>query len=304
MKILLAGGTGFIGRELLRALLKERHYVILLSRKAHVTFGIENFFVETVWWDGKSIDPHKTDLSSIDVIINLGGASIADKRWTRKQKKLILESRIESTRALVELVSKLDDKPKTFISASAIGYYGDVRDKVIDESAAKGSGFLSDVCELWEQEAAKVRDYGVKLTTIRTGIVLGADGGVLKKMYPIFKRNFGAILGSGDQGFSWIHLDDVLEAILFIMKNKIEGVVNLTAPNPVDMKEFSYTLAKVMNKKCRIKIPPLLLKLGLGELAETILNSQKVIPQVLMNKGFPFKYRKLEAALEAIVSGR
>ena len=302
MKILLAGGTGFIGRELLRRLLKERHYVILLSRNAHITFGMENFFVETVWWDGKSIKPDKTDLSSLDAIINLGGAGIADKRWTKKQKKLIVESRIESTRALVELASKLDPKPKHFLNASAIGYYGDVSGKAIDESASKGEGFLADVCELWENEAKKVTEYGVKFTAFRIGIVLGSKGGMLKKMVPIFKKNLGAVLGSGEQVISWIHLEDLLNAMIFVLNKRIEGVVNLTSLNSVNMKEFSFTLAEVLKRKCVFTIPPYFLKLVLGELSETILTGQQVVPKILLDNNFIFKYDKLEKALADIKS--
>jgi uncharacterized protein len=304
MKILLAGGTGFIGRELLRELLRERHYVTLLSRRAHIKFDLENFFVETVWWDGKSIRPDKTDLSSIDAVINLSGAGIADKRWTKKRKKWIIESRIESTGALVELISKLDRKPKRFLNASAIGYYGDVPEKTIDESAPKGAGFLSDVCEQWENEAKKVTEYGVKFTSFRIGMVLGAKGGILKKMYPIFKKNLGAVLGSGNQGFSWIHFEDLLRAMTFVLEKEIEGPVNLTAPNPVNMREFSYSLAKVLDKKCIFNIPPFFLKLALGELSQSILTGQRVIPKVLMDNNFVFRYNELEKALSAIESER
>jgi len=302
MKILLSGGTGFIGRELLRQLLKERHYVIVLSRKAHVTFGIENFFVETVWWDGKKIDHTKVDLESLDAIINLSGESIAGKRWSKKQKQNIIDSRIESTRAIIELTEKLTNKPKFLINASAVGYYGDVSDKKIDETNPKGTGFLSDVCEKWENEAKKNVDLGVELTIIRIGVVLGERGGALKKMIPLFRANLGAVLGSGNQGFSWIHLDDLVRAIIFILNKKISGVVNLTSPNPVDNREFSNVLAKTLGKKCMFSVPSIAMKILLGEMSQTLLEGQKVIPQILLNNSFQFRFGEIETALKSIIT--
>jgi len=300
MKILIAGGTGFIGRELLRKLLRERHDLIVLSRSAHVTFGVENFFVETVWWDGKSVNLSKINLEGIDIIINLSGESIAGKRWTNKRKKEIIKSRIEPVKALVELTSKLEKKPKMFICMSAVGYYGDVPFGEVDESTPKGRGFLSDVCELWESEAQKIEAYGVELAICRLGVVLGKRGGMIKKLYPVFNRNLGALFGSGGQGFSWIHYEDVVNAINFIVKNKLTGKINITSPNPVSMKEFSNAFAAVLGKKCFLKIPEFPLKIALGEMSETILEGQRAVPKILISHNFSFKYDKIYKALLAV----
>lgn len=300
MKILVCGATGFIGRELIRELVRLRYNVIVLSRKAHIEFGIENVFVQTVWWDGIKIDHTKFNSNNIDVIINLSGESIASKRWSKKQKIKIVESRVRSTSAIIDFISKLENKPKLLVNASAIGYYGNVSDKVIYEDFPKGKGFLPDVCEKWENEAKKALKYNVKVAICRFGLVLGENGGVVKKIYPVFKNYLGAVIGSGKQTISWIHLEDLVRAIIFIINNNISNIINFVSPEPISAEKFYKSFANSLKRPCFFKIPSFVIKLLFGQMSQTLLEGQNVFPKVLLDNNFDFKYKNINSAFTEI----
>ena len=300
MKILVSGATGFIGRELIRELVRLRHNVIVLSRKAHIEFGIENVFVQSVWWDGIKIDHTKFNTNNIDVIINLSGESIASKRWSKKQKIKIIDSRVKSTKALIDFISKIENKPKLLINASAIGYYGNANDKLIFENFPKGNGFLPDVCEQWENEAKKALKYNVQVAICRFGLVLGENGGVIRKIYPIFKNYFGAVIGSGKQIISWIHLEDLIRAIIFIIDNNISNIINFVSPEPINAEIFYKTFANSLKRPCFFKIPSFVIKLLFGQMSQTLLEGQKVFPKVLLDNNFDFKYKNINSAFSEI----
>ncbi len=234
-------------------------------------------------------------------MINLTGESLAGKPWTEKQKEKILNSRIKTTSTIVEAINRLETKPEVFIQASAIGYYGSRGNDTLGENNSPGDGFLSEVTERWEEEAKKV-DNTVRLVLLRTGIVLGPDGGALQPMARPFKFGFGGHIGSGKQWFSWIHLDDEVRAIQFLLENRdARGPYNLTAPDPVRMKTFSKELGRVLKRPSWFHVPAFLIKLFMGQMGEEmLLVSQKVHPDKLLEDGFKFQFSELRMALTNI----
>jgi hypothetical protein len=296
--IVVAGGTGFIGRHLTRSLVAKGHTVTLLTR--HPTLDKEQK-IRQVEWDGHHEGRWCEELKSAEAVINLSGASIS-KRWTTRDKGEIIQSRLQPTRTLIQAMKRLESRPKVLINASAIGYYGDLPEGEVTESGIKGSGFLADLCELWEQEARKAEELGLRVVTLRTGIVLGSGGGALGKMLPPFKFFLGGPLGSGRQWFSWIHQEDETGAILFCLENdSIKGPVNLTASNPVTMAHFCRELGRTLHRPCWAPVPSFVLRLLLGEMSEMLLTGQRVIPQKLTRAGYRFRYPLLKEALQSIV---
>lgn len=282
-KIIGTGLSGLVGKPLCEAL-KSRYDVMKLSRI----------------WDNGKINPSNWDaeLNGAEAVINLSGENIAGKRWTAKQKEELRNSRIQTTRELVKAIAQAHPKPKVFLSGSAIGYYGARDEARVGEASAKGSGFLPDLCEEWEREALKASAYGVRVVLLRTGIVLAKNGGALAKMSPPFKMFIGGPLGSGKQFMSWIHIDDEVNAIIKCLEDeRLKGPVNLTAPNAVSNKEFSKILAKTLHRPCLAPVPPIALKLLLGEMSEMLLTGQNVYPQALIDAGYQFKYPELATAL-------
>lgn len=306
MKILITGATGFIGTPLTHALLKKGHSVSALSRdavraKAKLERGIEPALasrLETHAWNAESELPSAAALSGIDAVIHLAGESVAGSRWSEAAKKRIRESRTKSTRNLVSSLATLTHKPTVFVGASAIGFYGDQKEKALTEDSPLGSGFLASVCQDWETEAAKV-DCGRKVT-IRIGLVLGPNGGALEKMLPVFKLGGGGKLGHGDQWMSWIALDDLVTMFVTAIENpKWQGIYNGTAPEPVRNSEFTTTLGKVLHRPTVFAVPSFALRLTFGEMAdETLLASQKILPKRVRETGFHFQYPDLKSALE------
>lgn len=304
MKILLAGATGFIGQSLITALIKEGHSIIVLTRRVPGDRSLDLSPKATVLqWDGKSVGDWAQKADGVDAIINLSGEGIADKRWTPERKKALADSRLQSTRAIVNFIKKATRKPVTYMNASAVGYYGNVPLGNVLENAPRGTGFLAELCEQWENEAKVAEGLGVRTVLLRTGIVLERGGGAIEKMLLPFKFFVGGPLGSGNQGFPWIHREDEIGAMLFLLQNpKISGPVNLTAPNPVTMKEFCATLGKVMHRPSWAPVPAFMLRFLLGEMADMLLEGQKVVPQKLIAAGYSFKYPHLEEALKAILN--
>ncbi len=302
IKVLVFGGTGFIGERLINLLTKMQYEVVIMTRnveKAKAKFGDNIQFCK---WSNlfiKSCD----ELNNIDVIINLTGESIGSGRWTKTKKEEILNSRINATRAIVDAIENKVFKPKTLINASAVGYYGPQDDKKITEEHPSGQDFLADVCTAWEQEARKVEAFGLRVVIIRIGIVLGDSGGTLKQMALPYKFYLGGPIGSGKQWISWIHIDDLINIINTSINNEqIEGSVNATAPNPVTMNEFSKTLGKTLNKPSIFKVPTFIIRLILGEMSDIIINGQRVIPKKLIEAEYEYKYPILSKALKEIYS--
>lgn len=299
MRFLITGGTGLIGSKLVKKLLEQNHKITVLSRKPSTSVRI---LLST------SILPIK-DLSSIgvnthfDVIINLSGAPILERRCNNKYKKVLLNSRVSITKELVKLVKRLKTKPKYFISASAIGYYGTNNiTSVIDETARCGNGFIASLCSRWEQQAQEMKNLGVHTYILRIPPVLAKNGGMIQKLLPWFSLNLGFIIGNGKQLFPWIHLDDLLDAIEFFYKNNIEdGTYNVVAPEIADNRQFAKALAKRLNKIIFLRIPAFFFKLLLGDSAGILINGQKISSIKLISTGFTFKYDALTVALQDIL---
>jgi hypothetical protein len=233
--------------------------------------------------------------------VNLAGQSIAENRWTEKEKQEILDSRRLGTQKIVEAISQANPKPKVLINASAIGYYGTSETATFDETSPAGNDFLAEVCKVWEAEAQNVKDLGVRLVILRLGIVLG-DGGALAKMLPAFKMFVGGPLGTGKQWFSWIHRDDLVNLIIEALNRPdMEGVFNATAPNPVRMSEFCQVVGEVLNRPSWLPVPGFVPELLLGEGAQVVLQGQQVLPKRATNQGFEYQYPTVKQALADIL---
>jgi hypothetical protein len=303
MKIVIAGGSGFLGSALLRKLVEARHSVILLSRAPDSVRTKLPPSVQIEQWDAASVGGWAAHIEQADAVINLTGESIAGKRWTAKQKARILSSRINSTRAIVEAIGKAPKKPKALVNQSAVGYYGNVVYGEVTEDHPRGLDFLSDVAEKWEKEALKAEAFGVRVVLPRTGIVLDKSAGALQKMLVPFKLYFGGPLGSGHQWFPWIHLEDEIGALIFAAENhNLRGPVNFAASDSVTMKQFCQALGKAMNRPSWAPVPGFALKILLGEMAESLLlGGQKIVPAKLLEAGYKFHFPKLDEALQNIL---
>ncbi|MBR9885455.1 MAG: TIGR01777 family protein [Oceanospirillales bacterium] len=295
MRVLITGGTGFIGRQLVKALLTRGDSVGVLSRRpesAQLDSRVQ------LYSELPQVQGH------VDAVVNLAGAPIADRRWSEKRKALLMESRITLTEQLVEWMRGAVQPPAVLISGSAIGYYGSQGDRELDEKAATKGGFAHDLCALWEAQAMKAAEFGVRVCCIRTGVVLGPGGGALAKMLPAFRLGLGGAMGTGRQWMAWIHRDDEVAAILHLLDhNTLSGAFNLTAPSPVTNEEFSKTLASVLNRPAFFRVPAVVLELMMGEASELVLKGQRVVPTRLLESGFRFRYTSLKEALTQVVKG-
>lgn len=297
-KILITGGTGFIGKYLSEQLLKQGHYLTIITRSPGRFSEEQAKNMKYVGWDDDLVEV----VNSCDYIINLAGESLFGQRWTNEVKSSIYDSRILTTRKLVALIEKAENKPELFISASAVGIYGDSEDRLLDEATPAGTDFLAEVCKDWEIEAVKASKYGVRVAIPRIGIVLEENGGVIEKMYLPFKLFVGGPIGSGKQYVPWVHMTDLCSAILFPMTNsELTGPYNACSPEPQSMDVLADTLGKVMNRPSFFKVPESLLKLILGEAAQPVLGSLRVQPKVLQISGFTFEFEDLEEALADIL---
>ncbi len=301
MKIVIIGATGFIGSRLFSFLDKEEYDLTVVSRdveRAREELGDHAEFCE---WDGESGTSLDRILKDTWAVINLAGESLASGRWTEKRKEQILNSRTETVQAVVDAINRAERKPEVYIQASAIGYYGSDSKKTFTENDAPGHNFLAQVSQKWEEATAGLHP-DVRLVLIRTGIVIGADGGALQQMARPFKFGIGGYIGSGKQWFSWIHIDDEIRAIQFFLENKdTQGAYNLVAPNPVRMKTFARELGKVMHRPSWFPVPGFAIKALMGQMGnEMLLASQKVSPQRLDEAGFSFHFEEVRPALTNI----
>jgi len=299
MKILITGGTGFVGTQLTTRLIQEGNEVTILTRSRK---GTEKVTPGILYLQGDPTQkgPWQEAIQSHDAVINLAGASIFAK-WTEEYKKAIRESRVSTTRNIVEGMPSHPPKPFTLFSTSAVGYYGFCGDEELTEESPHGEDFLARMAVEWEGEALKAKDKGARVVITRFGIVLGEKGGALSQMIPLFKKYIGGPIGSGRQWFSWVHINDLAEAFAFLMKHpEISGPVNLCAPNPVRNKDLAKALGKVLNRPSFMPAPGFLVKLVLGEFGSVILEGQRVIPRMLLQNGFVFKYPDIYTALQSI----
>lgn len=301
MSLLVTGATGFVGRRLLAQTDAQRVLAIARdSKRAKATLG-DNVDRVIEW---KSVDA-ELDLTGeatpIDQVVNLMGESIAEGRWTDAKKKRIHDSRILGTRRLVDSLIETGHPPKVFVSASAIGIYGDSGERVVEENGQLDVRFTGTICQDWEAEALRLAEFGTRVVCLRIGIVLGEGGGALEKMLPIFRMGVGGRLGSGQQWIAWIHVDDLVAMIDWCLASDVEGPVNATAPNPVRNKEFTKQLAAAVRRPAILPVPWFALRLALGEFANTLFFSQRVVPAVAMENGFKFTYPDVKSAIEEVV---
>ncbi|WP_027722909.1 TIGR01777 family oxidoreductase [Maridesulfovibrio zosterae] len=300
MRVVILGGTGFIGRNLSIQLVSKGYQVVSLTRSSRPSkiSGVRN-----VVWDGKSSSGWQEYADGATAIVNLAGEGIASGRWSESKKKSIESSRLLAGQAVCEAIAKADKKPKVLIQGSAIGYYGPRGAEPVDESSDQVPSFLSEVARKWEESTLPVENHAVRRCIIRTAMVLGR-GGALSKMVPPFKFGLGSYLGDGHQGVSWIHIDDEVRAIIFLIENHTcKGVFNLSSINPVTSNKFNNTLARVIGKPVRIRVPGFIIKLMLGQMAEEVLLcGQFVLPEKLIAAGFHFNYLDIEDALMSLLN--
>lgn len=303
MRIIISGGSGFIGQVLTENLVKDNHEVDIISRRPerlkHLPEGVKTF-----GWDERSLVKH---LTGADAVIHLAGVSLAGEnplriRWTAKRKKQILESRLRSGEMISKAIESVEEKPKVFIQSSAVGYYGPSEDEIVDETFPNGDDFLAGVCQQWEDSTRPVEAMGVRRAVIRTGLVFSSRGGIL----PLFKLPFmlfvGGRIGSGQQYLSWIHIVDVVKGIRFLIGNEqARGVYNLTSPNPLKNADFAKQLGRAMRRPAFVPVPAFALKLVLGETSTLALDGQRVVPKRLVEAGFDFAYKTLEEALPSLL---
>jgi uncharacterized protein (TIGR01777 family) len=294
--VVIAGATGLIGSALVPRLEARGHKVIRLVRR-EPRAGEHR-------WDPRAGRLDRSVIAGAHAVINLAGAGIGDHRWTDRYKRELLESRTATTALLARTIGELgDDRPSIFVSASAVGFYGDRGDERLDESSAVGSGFLADLCERWEAATRSASDAGTRVAMLRTGVVLAGQGGALGKQLLLFKLGLGATMGSGRQWLSWIAIDDHVAAVCHVLDHDISGPVNLTAPTPVTNREFTRTLASVLRRPHFLRVPAVAPRLALGrEFADHLLfYSQRVEPRALTGAGFQFSHPTLEGALRAVL---
>lgn len=297
MKILITGATGLVGKALQKSFAEKGHEMLLASRSEpkapnQIQWTVEDGFAE----------PER--LEGIDAVVHLAGESVSGLRWTDEKKKAIRDSRVLGTRSVVEAISKLKDRPKVLVAASAIGFYGERGDEEVNESSTAGHGFLADVAREWEAEARRAEDAGVRTVLLRTGMVLSKDGGALATMLLPFKMGVGGVVGSGKQWMSWISLDDHVAVINYVIENEnIRGAVNAVSPQPVTNEEFTKAMGDVLYRPTFIPLPEFAVSMLMGEMGDALLlTSTKVLPKRLLDAGFEFDHRELKPALEHAIA--
>lgn len=300
MRVLVTGATGLIGRELCRELAGEGHEIFFLSRRpdpAKVFAGAKGFR-----WDAEAELPPSEAFSGVDAVVHLAGEPIAASRWTNEQKRRIRDSRVKGTQNLVDRMAKLEIRPQVLVSGSAVGYYGSRGDEQLDESSKPGKGFLPEICIEWEAEAERAREFGVRVVLARTGVVLEKEGGALGKMLTPFKLGLGGKLGDGEQWFPWIHMDDIVGILRHsLINDQVNGPINGAAPGTVTNADFTKELAAALNRPTFFPVPEFALQILMGEMAEVVLNSQRVVPKAALDTGYKFKYPNLRPALESLL---
>jgi uncharacterized protein (TIGR01777 family) len=298
MRTLVTGATGFIGRRLVGAL----DGAVVLGRDPARMTALFGDAVRAHAWDATKGPPPPEAFADVEAIVHLAGDPIAEGRWSAEKKARLRDSRVLGTRHLVDGLRASSARPRVLVSASAIGYYGERGDDELDERAPAGSDFLAELCRDWEAEAGQARALGVRVATVRLGILLGEGGGALEKMLPPFRLGVGGRLGNGQQWMSWIHLDDAVGLLLHALRDeRVDGAMNGVAPHPVRNREFTHTLAKVLRRPAVLPVPAAALRLLFGEFASFLLGSQRVLPREAERTGYAFRHPQLEGALRAVI---
>jgi uncharacterized protein len=301
-KIIITGATGSIGRNLVQELSARGDEVIVFTRnpeKAKKKIANAGKYVK---WEYENTAAWMHEMRGADIVVHLAGANLGAKRWNEDYKKLAYDSRIVSTRNLVEAIKRTEQKPKAFICSSAVGIYGNRFDEVLNENSTSGNDFMANICKDWEKEAEKVEQYGLRRVSIRTGLVMQKDEGVLKKMILPFRLFIGGPLGSGRQWFPWIHIDDIVGIYLHAIDNdNVSGATNGTSPGIVTMKEFAKTLGKILKRPSLFPVPKFAMKIAAGEIAEYAVMSQRTSVEKILHSGYKFKFENLEEALKDLL---
>ncbi|MFG2362403.1 TIGR01777 family oxidoreductase [Streptomyces mirabilis] len=292
-RIAIAGASGLIGSALTRSLTADGHEVVRLVRRAPRG-------KDEVRWDPDGQRMDAAGLAGCAAVVNLAGAGVASRRWTEAYKRKILDSRVRGTATLAAAVAALDERPRVFVNGSAIGFYGETGDRVVDESAPPGEGFLPSVCVAWEGAAEPAREAGVRTVFARTGLVVAREGGAWGKLFPLFRAGLGGRMGDGRQYWSYISLHDEVAAIRHLIDtSSLSGPVNLTAPTPLTNREITEAMGRVLHRPTVFPTPAPLLRLALGDMSGDILGSQRVHPTRLLSSGFTFTFPTIEGALRA-----
>lgn len=298
MKIVIAGGSGLVGRSLTRRLASEGHAVSVLSRKGPAP---EEAALQL--WDGRGDGAWRASLEGADAVVNLCGEGVAEGLWSAARRHVLTDSRLEPTRALVSAVSRAGLKPKVLVNASAVGYYGDRGAEPLTEQSPCGRGFLAELCAHWEEEALEAQALGTRTVLLRIGVVLSARGGALARMLPLFRLGLGGRLGAGTQWFPWIHIDDLTGIILSSLENaSLQGPLNAVSPEPADNARFTAALGKALGRPTLFPVPAFLLRLLLGELSGLLLGSQKAEPRAALAAGCRFRHPSIEEALADLLA--
>ncbi len=302
MKVVCAGGTGFVGAGLIPSLLEQGHSIVLLTRQQVNAGSPGNPRVRTVSWNGRDEGPWMSEVDGAGAVINFAGEPLDRKRWTPNQKALIISSRVSATRAIVKAIGTASLKPGILVSASGVGIYGDTGNALVTEKSPPGTGLLAETCIRWEAEAWAAEKHGVRTVVLRSGPALGEAGGALPRMILAFKLYGGGPLGPGNQWFPWVHRDDLVSVILSALANSsYTGPINVAAPEAVTNKQFCKELGIVLRRPCWFAVPKSMLQLIFGEMSSMILTGQHVIPARLEELGYKFHFPALEEALREIL---
>lgn len=297
VQILLTGGTGFIGGHLCKHLLDAGHQLTVLSRRPDRVPGLCGQSVKPL----ASLDELDSDCF-FDAVINLAGEPIADKRWSERRKQQLMESRLGTTRRLIQAIQNMKQSPACLINASAVGFYGDQGDAAVDETTSPHDEFGHQLCSRWEKVANEATELGLRVCIVRIGLVVGRNGGFIGKMLVPFKLGFGGRIGDGQQWMSWVHRDDLVRMFEWLLTHEeAQGVYNGTAPEPVTNREFTQTLAKALKRPALLPMPAVAAKLLFGEMSQLLLTGQRVFPKRISEAGFEFNYPKLNLALQSVL---
>ncbi|PYC77801.1 TIGR01777 family protein [Streptomyces tateyamensis] len=302
MRIAVTGSTGLIGSALVRSLLADGHQVVRLVRRSSA-LGPHPDGSTAIGWNPARGELDRAGLAGVEAVVHLAGAGVADRRWTDAYKREIRDSRVLATRTLATALAELAQPPAVLVSASAVGYYGQTGDRVIDESTPAGTDFLARVCVDWEAAAVPAREAGIRVVHPRTGLVLSNRGGAGARLFPLFKLGLGGRLGSGRQYWSFVSLADEVAALRFLLTaDQLAGPVNLAAPNPVTNAELTAALGRVLGRPTPFPVPEFALKLALGEMAVEVAGSHRAVPAALLAAGFEFRHPEVEQALRAALA--
>lgn len=303
MRVIIAGGSGLIGRALTHHLLAQAYEIVVLSRQPDRVTDLPAG-VDVAGWDGSSGEGWEHLADGAHAVVNLAGEGIADRRWTQARKLRLRDSRIQSTRGIVAAIRAAPRKPTVLLQASAVGYYGNSENEKVGERHLPGAGFLADLSQEWEDASSAVEEVGTRRVVLRLGVSLSAAGGMLPRVVLPFRFFAGGALGSGRQWVPWIHLEDTVRALEFLLTHEeLSGPVNVCAPNPVRFSDFAGAIGKTMRRPSVFRVPSWVIRLGMGEMADVVLHGQRTLPARLTGAGFAFRYPRVEDALEAALHG-